>query len=74
MPWNPGITWFSDGPQYGFRDAGFAIFEGIRHFNEDSGLRDAENIHRDLAGLRENLDRDDGIGKPYRRLPPLLLY
>ena len=30
------------------------------------GMRDAENIYRDLAGLRENLVRDDGIGKPYR--------
>ena len=30
------------------------------------GMRDAENMYRDLAGLRENLVRDDGIGKPYR--------
>ena len=31
--WNP-IIWFSDGPQYGFRDAGFALCEG-----RDSGLK-----------------------------------
>ena len=73
MPWNP-IAWFSDGPQWGFRDAGFAIFEGIRNSNEDAGLQDAEKIHRDLAGLHENLARGDGIGRPYRRLSPLLLY